>query len=133
MGAEAEGLFTLFGVVFFFIGLALFGIGLLGEYVGRIYAQVRERPRYIVEAVLEEQRWRDPNLERSQVGDGPPGHGSRIGDHGGRLRLQRSRRALCARTLGAGRRRSRCSSATPMIRTKLSGSAACSSWRKIMG
>jgi undecaprenyl-phosphate 4-deoxy-4-formamido-L-arabinose transferase len=54
VGPEAEGLFTLFGLVFFFIGLALFGIGLLGEYVGRIYAQVRERPRYIVEAVLEE-------------------------------------------------------------------------------
>jgi undecaprenyl-phosphate 4-deoxy-4-formamido-L-arabinose transferase len=54
VGAEAEGLFTLFGIVFFFIGLALFGIGLLGEYVGRIYAQVRERPRYIVEAVLEQ-------------------------------------------------------------------------------
>lgn len=54
VGSEAEGVFTLFGLVFFFIGLALFGIGLLGEYVGRIYAQVRERPRYIVEAVLEE-------------------------------------------------------------------------------
>ncbi len=54
VGSEAEGLFTLFGLVFFFIGLALFGIGLLGEYVGRIYAQVRERPRYIVEAILEE-------------------------------------------------------------------------------
>jgi undecaprenyl-phosphate 4-deoxy-4-formamido-L-arabinose transferase len=53
VGPEAEGLFSLFGVVFFFIGLALFGIGLLGEYVGRIYAQVRQRPRYIVEAVLE--------------------------------------------------------------------------------
>ena len=53
-GPEAEGLFTLFGIVFFLIGVALFGIGLLGEYVGRIYAQVRERPRYIVQAVLEE-------------------------------------------------------------------------------
>jgi undecaprenyl-phosphate 4-deoxy-4-formamido-L-arabinose transferase len=53
VGPEAEGLFTLFAVMFFFIGLALFGIGLLGEYVGRIYAQVRERPRYIVEGILE--------------------------------------------------------------------------------
>ena len=53
LGPEAEGLFTLFGIVFFLIGVALFGIGLLGEYVGRIYAQVRERPRYIVQAVLE--------------------------------------------------------------------------------
>jgi len=53
-GPEAEGVFTLFGIVFFLIGLALFGIGLLGEYVGRIYAQVRERPRYIVQAVLEQ-------------------------------------------------------------------------------
>ena len=54
IGPEAEGVFTLFGLVFFLIGIALFGIGLLGEYVGRIYAQVRERPRYIVEAVLED-------------------------------------------------------------------------------
>src|SRR6195256_4097132 len=54
VGPEAEGLFTLFGIVFFLIGVALFGIGLLGEYVGRIYTQVRERPRYLVEAVLED-------------------------------------------------------------------------------
>jgi undecaprenyl-phosphate 4-deoxy-4-formamido-L-arabinose transferase len=54
VGPEAEGVFTLFGLVFFLIGVALFGIGLLGEYVGRIYAQVRERPRYIVDAVLED-------------------------------------------------------------------------------
>src|SRR6202050_1451225 len=53
VGPEAEGLVTLFRVGFFFFGVALFGIGLLGEYVGRIYGQVRDRPRYIVEAVLE--------------------------------------------------------------------------------
>ena len=33
--------------------MTLFGIGLLGEYVGRIYEQVRERPRYLIQAVLE--------------------------------------------------------------------------------
>ncbi|HEY8243722.1 MAG TPA: glycosyltransferase [Casimicrobiaceae bacterium] len=46
---------------FFLIGLVLFGLGIVGEYVGRIYQQVRARPRYTVRAVLE----RD---ER----DGPP-------------------------------------------------------------
>ena len=55
IGPEAEGLFTLFALMFFLIGLALFGIGLLGEYVGRVYQQVRLRPRYLIEAVLEAQ------------------------------------------------------------------------------
>ena len=31
----------------------MFGLGLLGEYVGRIYHQVRDRPRYVIRAVLE--------------------------------------------------------------------------------
>jgi len=53
VGPEAEGLFTLFGIAFFLIGLTLFGVGLLGEYIGRIYQQVRHRPRYLIEAVLE--------------------------------------------------------------------------------
>ncbi|MBW8904119.1 MAG: glycosyltransferase [Betaproteobacteria bacterium] len=38
---------------FFLTGLVLFGLGLVGEYVGRIYQQVRARPRYLVQAVLE--------------------------------------------------------------------------------
>jgi undecaprenyl-phosphate 4-deoxy-4-formamido-L-arabinose transferase len=40
-------------LAFFLIGCIMFGVGLLGEYVGRIYHQVRERPRYLIRAVLE--------------------------------------------------------------------------------
>jgi undecaprenyl-phosphate 4-deoxy-4-formamido-L-arabinose transferase len=48
IGAEVEGVFTLFAILFFFIGIVIFGIGLVGEYVGRIYQEVRKRPRYVV-------------------------------------------------------------------------------------
>lgn len=54
LGAEAEGLFTLFAIAFFMMGVILFGIGLLGEYIGRIFQQVRARPRYVVQAILQE-------------------------------------------------------------------------------
>ena len=53
LGAEAEGVFTLFAIAFFFMGVILFGIGLLGEYVGRIFQQVRARPRYVVQTILQ--------------------------------------------------------------------------------
>ena len=36
VGAEVEGVFTLFAILFFFIGITIFGIGIVGEYVGRI-------------------------------------------------------------------------------------------------
>jgi undecaprenyl-phosphate 4-deoxy-4-formamido-L-arabinose transferase len=47
-----SGVFTLFSLVFFFLGVQLFAIGLLGEYVGRIYQQVRDRPRYVIRQVI---------------------------------------------------------------------------------
>lgn len=49
----AEGLFTLFGVLFFLMSVALLGIGLIGEYVGRTYQVVRARQRYHVREMLE--------------------------------------------------------------------------------
>ncbi|HUK02625.1 MAG TPA: glycosyltransferase [Steroidobacteraceae bacterium] len=52
-GPDVEGVFTLFALSFFFTGMALFGIGLIGEYVGRTYEQVRGRPRYLIAGVLE--------------------------------------------------------------------------------
>jgi len=44
---------------FFLIGCIMFGVGLLGEYVGRVYLQVRDRPRYVIRAVLE----REPEVD----------------------------------------------------------------------
>ena len=49
-----NGVFTLFAVVFFFIGAQFIALGLMGEYIGRIHADVRERPRYIVDRVVGE-------------------------------------------------------------------------------
>lgn len=48
VGPEAEGIFTLFAILFFFVGLCLLGLGILGEYIGRIYQEVLKRPRFVV-------------------------------------------------------------------------------------
>jgi undecaprenyl-phosphate 4-deoxy-4-formamido-L-arabinose transferase len=71
VGPEAEGLFTLFAISFFLIGVALFGVGLLGEYVARIYDEVRHRPRYIVGAVLEQSAEERANHSAGQARLGP--------------------------------------------------------------
>ncbi|MFH1718321.1 MAG: glycosyltransferase [Planctomycetota bacterium] len=48
----AEGIFTLFAILFIFVGAQFVGMGLLGEYIGRIYHDVRARPRYFVHKVV---------------------------------------------------------------------------------
>jgi undecaprenyl-phosphate 4-deoxy-4-formamido-L-arabinose transferase len=63
LGAEAEGVFTLFAIAFFLMGVILFGIGLVGEYVGRIYQQVRARPRYVVQTILQRAPGEDEQAE----------------------------------------------------------------------
>ena len=52
-GWAAEGVFTLFAVLFIFIGFQFVGMGLLGEYIGRMYHDVRNRPRYFISQVAE--------------------------------------------------------------------------------
>ena len=47
----AQGVFTLFAILFFFVGCQFIAFGLLGEYIGRIYQEVRDRPRYMVKKV----------------------------------------------------------------------------------
>ena len=46
------GNFTLFAVMFIFTGIQMIGIGVIGEYIGRIYTDVRARPRYFIEEIV---------------------------------------------------------------------------------
>ncbi len=48
IGPEVGGVFTLFAILFVFVGLNTLGLALIGEYVGRIYREVRGRPRYVI-------------------------------------------------------------------------------------
>ncbi len=43
-----DGIFTLFGILFFFVGLQFLAMGILGEYICRISMDVRERPKYFI-------------------------------------------------------------------------------------
>ena len=90
LGAEVEGVFTLFALQFFLTGIMLFGIGLMGEYVGRIQQEVRRRPRYRITRCSRTRR-------RGATGE--------ASHEGGRLRLLERRRPLPARAARARRRR----------------------------
>lgn len=52
IGPEVQGVFTLFAIAFFLIGVILMGLGIMGEYIGRIYKEVRKRPRFVIKKTL---------------------------------------------------------------------------------
>ena len=53
MGPEAEGIFTLFALLFFLMGILLMGLGIMGEYIGRIHQNVRSRPKFVIQEIRE--------------------------------------------------------------------------------
>jgi undecaprenyl-phosphate 4-deoxy-4-formamido-L-arabinose transferase len=58
-GPDAQGVFTLFAILYFLIGILLMGLGIVGEYIGRIYEEVRKRPRYIVKRILNTEKTKE--------------------------------------------------------------------------
>ena len=52
----AQGVFSLFAILFVFVGLQFFALGVIGEYIGRIYLEVRKRPEYVIENIYETER-----------------------------------------------------------------------------
>jgi undecaprenyl-phosphate 4-deoxy-4-formamido-L-arabinose transferase len=71
IGEAAEGLFdsVIEGLEMFLSGLVLFGIGLLGEYIGRIYQEVLRRPRFLVSGVLEKLEPEDSRVGRPHAAE----------------------------------------------------------------
>ena len=51
VGPEADGVFTLMAINFFLIGATIMALGIIGEYTGRIYKQIQQRPHYIIRKI----------------------------------------------------------------------------------
>ncbi|WP_085991071.1 glycosyltransferase family 2 protein [Oceanobacillus senegalensis] len=62
-GVEVPGYFTTISAVLFLGGVQLFCLGIIGEYIGRIYNETKKRPHYI----LEESNTTDPNVEVREI------------------------------------------------------------------
>jgi undecaprenyl-phosphate 4-deoxy-4-formamido-L-arabinose transferase len=56
VGPEAEGVFTLLTIVIFLISVAIMGIGIIGEYVGRMYQNTSKRQRFVIRDIIEEKK-----------------------------------------------------------------------------
>lgn len=54
-GVDVPGYASLISITLFFNAIVLIGIGVLGEYIGRIFEEVKSRPLYVVEGVYESQ------------------------------------------------------------------------------
>ena len=55
-GQVVAGWTSLILSIWFLGGLQLFAIGLVGQYIGKIYMEVKQRPRYHIEMELEQEK-----------------------------------------------------------------------------
>ena len=55
----AQGVFTLFAILFIFVGAQFIGMGLVGEYLGRVYYDVRARPAILCRKLQGRAGWRE--------------------------------------------------------------------------
>jgi len=74
-----DGTFTLFSVLFLFLGAQFVAIGLLGEYIGRIQVDVRARPRYFVDRIVGQREVEIPRASSIPTNSTSPPHPANLG------------------------------------------------------
>lgn len=77
MGVDVPGHTSLMVVVLFLAGIQLISLGVLGEYIGRIYMEAKGRPEYLVRAVW---GFGEAPKGRATRPEGPPVESAATGD-----------------------------------------------------
>ena len=72
MGATVAGWTFLNVSVWAIGGLILFSLGVIGEYIGKIYLETKRRPRYLIESFLDEEHGFETRPRRRSSGSGQP-------------------------------------------------------------
>ena len=54
-GHSESGWSSLMASIWFIGGIEIMSIGIMGEYIGKIYTETKGRPRYIIEDILNEE------------------------------------------------------------------------------
>jgi hypothetical protein len=79
-GTDVPGFPTLVISVMFFAGVQLLSLGIIGEYLGRVYEEVKGRPLFLVAEELGLEKEGPPGAPHERQGRGVRGQGS-LGEH----------------------------------------------------